>query len=80
MAELKEGDEIPQGPTLETALDRLQRASNFAGNGVFVVENGFSEGAEAETIAMYIRFTRDMLAEAEKALAGLAQSSSEAGA
>lgn len=59
-------DSIPTGNTIEVALDRLQRASNFAGNCAYV---GKEVGITPEQIAVYIRSARSMLDEAERVLA-----------
>jgi hypothetical protein len=63
--ELKKGDEIPTGLTIEVVLDRMQRASNFASNGVYLATNGDDPVSIAST---YISATRTMLDEAQRAL------------
>lgn len=40
MSALPTGSDIPTGDTIETALDRMQRASNFASNGVYIATHG----------------------------------------
>lgn len=56
--------DIPTGLTMEVVLDRMQRASNFASNGVYLNVSA----AEADT---YIWAAQSMLDEARIALEGV---------
>lgn len=61
--------EIPTGPTLDTTLDRMTRASNFLSNGAtFVADYGRDP---VETIPLYIRSAERMIEEAREAFAGM---------
>lgn len=57
--------DIPTGNTMEVVLDRMERASTFASNGVHFVTEKVVSDDEART---YISAARAMLDEALRAL------------
>lgn len=61
---------VPMGDTIETALDRMKRAGNFASNCAYMAEH---DGITTDQIGVYIRAARAMLDEAERTLGALAQ-------
>lgn len=67
MPDLPTGADIPVGPTLETAMDRMRRAANFLDNGAAFARTGDLASAPT-TIDLYLRTAEDMIAEARRAL------------
>lgn len=57
--------EIPTGDTMEVVFDRMNRASNFASNGVYMITHGHRDITAAQ---VYIDSARRMLEDAEEAL------------
>ncbi len=61
--------EIPDGPTLTTALDRMTRASNFLSNGATLVAD--YDRDPVETLPLYMRTAERMIDEAREAFVGM---------
>lgn len=61
--------EIPIGPTLETALDRMTRASNFLSNGATLVSEYGRD--PMDTLPLYMRTAERMIDEAREAFVGM---------
>jgi hypothetical protein len=63
--------DIPTGDSLAVVLDRMQRASNFASNGVLMATEYLGDRDPADVAAMYISAATSMLEEARRALSAL---------
>ena len=61
-------DTVPTGDTIEVVLDRMQRASNFASNGVLMATEYVGERDPLAVARTYINAAQAMLDEARHTL------------